>query len=157
LNRYAERYFGSSGADEQVGERTMMIRRAFEKVQQQQRRRYTWALAVLALGGAIATVYAYYRPGQLRQQEGQAEGLFYAMKAIDVQIAGLEERLAASGGLQEPALRELSRQRHAAEAQYDDFLSRYRLGGLGGRRLTDQERLILRVTRKFGECDVMAP
>jgi hypothetical protein len=43
-------------------------------------------------------------------------------------------------------------QRRAMENNYDRFLS-----GVYDRKLTEQERLILRVTRTFGECELAAP
>src|SRR5262245_9858733 len=43
----AERYFGSTEGEEQVGPRTMMIRRAFEKVHKKQQRKYRWIVAAV--------------------------------------------------------------------------------------------------------------
>lgn len=66
LDSYAQRYFGSSDADDEdasVGGRTLMIRKAFQKVQQQQRRRQRVIVAAIALiaigaGGTRSTCIA---------------------------------------------------------------------------------------------------
>jgi hypothetical protein len=152
---YAERYFGEAGGGEAVGQRTRMIRKAFHKIQSKQKRRYAWIIATLALAGALAGGYAYYGHRQMLQQQALAEELFYSMKALDVDIASVELLMAKAGSPQgqEQVKRYLERRREL-EANYDTFLS-----GLSvyGRNLTEEERLILRVTRAFGECELIAP
>ena len=149
----AQRYFGPTIDEESVGGRTMMIRRAFEDIQKKQKRRYRSIVAVVALAGLAAGGYAYYGHRQMSRQEAVAQELFYAMKALDVDIAGVERLVATSGHVQgQEQVKRYMEQRRAMENNYDRFLS-----GLYDRRLTEQERLILRVTRTFGECELAAP
>src|SRR5262249_31177242 len=56
VDELAQRYFGSGGDDESVGGRTLMIRKAYQRVQAEQRRRQRGIIAVvsvaaLAIGG----------------------------------------------------------------------------------------------------------
>lgn len=155
LTRYMDRYFGASTGDEPVGQRTLMIRRAFARVQKRQRRRYAWVLAVVTLAAVVAGGYAYYGHRQMNKQKAVALDLFYAMKSLDLDIANVERLVATSGNTagQEQIKQYLERRRQM-EANYDQFLSGL---DLYDRPLTEQEHLILRVTRLFGECDLAAP
>lgn len=155
LEKYAERYFSSKDTHEPVGRRTLLIRKAFESVQKKQKRRYGWVVAGLAIVAVGAGAYAYYGQRQLRQQQVLAEELFYTMKTLDVNIANVERALAASSNPRgEDQVRQYLERRRELESSYDKFL-----GGLKlyGRDLSDEERLILRVTRMFGECELIAP
>jgi hypothetical protein len=153
--RYAERYFGKSEDDGPIGRRTMMIRRAFQNVQRRQRMKYGWVVALLAVVGLVAGGYAYYGHRQMVQQRTVALDLFYAMKSLDLDIANLERLVASSGNVQgqEQVKRYLERRREM-ERTYDSFLAGL---NLYDRPLSEQERIILRVTRLFGECEIAAP
>lgn len=155
LTRYVDRYFGASTGDEPVGQRTMMIRRAFERVQKRQQRKYAWIVGAVTLVALIAGGYAYYGHLQMNKQKAIALDLFYAMKSLDLDIANVERLVATSGSTagQEQIKRYLERRRQM-EASYDQFLSGL---DLYDRPLTEQEQLILRVTRMFGECELAAP
>jgi len=82
-----------------------------------------------------------------------AEGLFYEMKAQDVIIARLEADGERTGRTVSPEnLRGLRARRRELEQLYEQVVA-----GASDRRLNERERLILRVTRLLGECDVTAP
>ena len=152
LDACAQRYFGSE-SDEPVGGRTLMIRKAFRNIQEQQRRRQRVIVAAVALVALCAAGYALYEYRLISQQEKHAQGFFYTMKTLDVQIAEIERRLALSGdapGQQQVA--QYMAQRRQLERNYDSYVA-----GLYDRTLNAKEQLILRVTRMFGECDVAAP
>ena len=152
---YAERYFGSRGSQEEVGGRTRMIRKAFQDVQKKQRRKYGWVVAVAALAAVVSGGYAYYGHRQISRQRAVAEELFYAMKSLDVDMANMEQLVAASGNAQsQDLLKQYVERRRQMESTYDRFLAG---SNVYDRSLTEQERLILRVTRAFGECEVAAP
>ena len=72
-----------------------MIRKAFQKVQKKQRRKYTGIVALVGALALTAIGYAVYSHRQIAQQKIVAEELFYATKSLDVDIANLE-RLVAS-------------------------------------------------------------
>jgi hypothetical protein len=132
-----------------------LIRKAFQKIQKRQKRKYGWIIATLTVAGVIVGGYAYYGHRQMLRQQGLAEEIFYAMKTLDVDIANLERTMAQAKSPQgtDQVKRYLER-RKEMEANYDAFLSGLRLYG---RTVTEEERLILRVTRLFGECELVAP
>ncbi|MEJ7609198.1 MAG: FHA domain-containing protein [Bryobacteraceae bacterium] len=88
---YALRYFEEDKPGEAVGEHTRIIRRAFREVQTKQKRKYRGALLILLLVIAAITSFAVYQNLQMRQQTALAEDLFYAMKSLDLNIAGVEK------------------------------------------------------------------
>ena len=152
LEVYAERYF-QSGDDESAGSRTVMIRKAFQKVQQQQKRTHRLTIGAIALVALGAAGYALYTHRMIARQTAQAEEIFYGMKRQDVLFAEIEQKLAETGsspGQQQIAAYMAERQRMLND--YDRYVA-----GLYDRKLNEKERLILRVTRLFGECDVAAP
>jgi membrane-bound lytic murein transglycosylase D len=156
LADYEQRYFGSGAGQEQGGgRRTMMIRRAFENVQRKQRRQHWWVVGALAIVGLAAAGFAIYKHRQVSQQQALALELFYAMKALDVDIANVERLVAGSGNAQakEQAKRYQARRRDM-ESTYDRFLT---VLNLYDANLSEEDRLILRVTRLFGECELAAP
>jgi pSer/pThr/pTyr-binding forkhead associated (FHA) protein len=150
-----ERYFGARKGGEPMGRRTMLIRQAFERVQKKQERKYAWIIMAVALTAVVAAGYAYNAQRKVRRQQALAEELFYAMKALDVDIANVERLMTQSGGSgsQDQVKRYLERRRKM-ESDYDTFLAGFKLYG---QDLTEEQRLILRVTRSFGECELVAP
>lgn len=152
---YKERYFGSHDPDEPAGPRTMYIRQAFQEVQKKQRRQYVWVLGVLAVAALSAALYAWHTHHKMIERERNAADLFYFLKAMDVRIARMERALAEAGASADQKDVQAQRaERRQWEAQYDTFLKGHQFYG---RPLTDQERLILRVTRIFGECELLMP
>ena len=149
---YAQRYFGSGDEDESVGERTLMIRKAYKQIQQQQKRRHRGVIAVVALLGLAAGGYAFYQHRLILGQERIAEEIFYGMKVLDIRIAQLEEQAAATGTAASPVQATAVTERRQQQKRYDEFVAR-----LYDRKLNEEDRLILRVTRIFGECEVAAP
>ena len=151
----AERYFGANTDEDELGPQTMMIRNAFKDVQKKQKRRHGLIVAAVALVAVGLGVYAYNGQKQMRRQRILAEELFYGMKSLDVDIATMEQSVAVapSGNPQDQEqVRRYRVRRRQMEANYDAFLSALNL-----KKLTEQERLIMRVTRTFGECDLAAP
>jgi hypothetical protein len=136
-----------------MGGRTLMIRKAFQQIQQKQRRQYRWVIGVLVVAGLSATGYAIYAHQQLKAQQALAEAIFYDMKGQDVIIAQAQEKLAESGSTEgQQQVREYMEQRRRLEKNYDKYVTE-----LYDRRLNETERLILKVTRLFGECELAAP
>jgi hypothetical protein len=152
IDGVAERYFGE-GSDDEVGGRTLMIRKAFKQVQQKQRRQHRWVIAVVALLGLGAAGYAYVAHVELGKQRELATQFFYEMKALDVIIAGVQQDVAASGSpVSGRNVKAYQDRRRQLEQLYEQVAER-----VYGRRISEKERLILRVTRLLGECEVAAP
>jgi hypothetical protein len=153
LDEYAQRYFGSSDNDSAVGDRTQMIRKAFHKVQQQQRRRTRATIALLALVAVAVAGYAAYERHLVTEHSRDAEEWYYEMKEIDVRVALLEQQAATSGhALGAEDMAGIAQDRQKKEKSYDEVVAK-----LYDRKLNEKDRLILKITRLFGECEVAAP
>jgi membrane-bound lytic murein transglycosylase D len=148
---YADRYL-TGDVNEDVGGRTMMIRKAYQKIQQKQKRQTRWiisAVAVLALGAATYAVYAYR---QLGDRQKEAAETFYRMKTLDVLISGIQEEMEAKGTPVSANMKAYEKEREEFEQHYNRVAEK-----AYGRRLSAKEHLILRITRLLGECEVTAP
>lgn len=152
---YAEKYFAEDKAGEAVGERTMMIRKAFHKVQKKQKRKYGWIVGAVGAVALAVAGYAYYAHQEMAKQKLVAQEIFYAMKSLDVDIANVERLVGETGNLQgKDQIRKYLERRRQMQSNYEKFASGIKLYD---RQLTEEERLILRVTRMFGECELAAP
>jgi hypothetical protein len=152
---YAERYFATPDDDEPVGGRTLMIRKAFHRVQRKQRRLYFGVAAVAAVAAIVAGGYAYRGQQQIARQQTAAQELFYQMKVLDVDVANVERRLMASGNTRgQDQVTAYKERRRQMAVNYDQYIAGLKLYD---RTLTPQEQLILRVTHIFGECEMAAP
>jgi hypothetical protein len=155
LDEYLQRYFDDAHSDQPAGEHTRMIRLAYKKVQRKQKRKYGWIVALLLASVLGAGGYALYLHEQVKKQRAMAQDIFYAMKAMDVNIANVQTLVLNSRNQQGMAeIQRYSAQRQEMEKNYDQFLSNLRVYNA---KMTEQERLILRVTRIFGECELAMP
>jgi pSer/pThr/pTyr-binding forkhead associated (FHA) protein len=155
LGKYVQHYFSQSGDGTTAGERTLYVRRAFARVQLQQKRRYSQIIAVLALLAIGTAGYTVYERRQLQKQRALAEDLFYSMKSLDLDIAGLEKMAARSGSPQGAQMaRQSASRRREMENTYNQYLANLHLYD---NRMTERQRTILRVARIFGECELNMP
>jgi membrane-bound lytic murein transglycosylase D len=155
LGKYAQHYFSPSGDGATAGERTLYVRRAFARVQSQQKRRYSQIIAVLALLALGATGYTVYERRQLQKQRALAEDLFYSMKSLDLDIANLEKIVAQSGSAQGAQMaRQSASRRREMENTYNQYLADLHIYD---NKMTERQRIILRVARIFGECELNMP
>jgi membrane-bound lytic murein transglycosylase D len=155
VSRYIDHYFGNSPGNEPVGEHTMLVRQAFSRVQKKQKRKYGWILAALGLLVVSISAYAVFLHQQAGKRKALAEDLFYSMKSLDVNIANVEKLVTDSHsqkGMEE--IRKQQDQRKEMEKNYDRFLTNLRIYDP---KLTPQQRLVLRVARIFGECELAMP
>jgi hypothetical protein len=155
IDHVEKHYFGEQDEHQPVGERTMIIREAFRGLQQKQRRKYGAILGVLAFLMVGIGSYALYQHHELSQRKELAQELFYAMKSLDVGISNLEKLVMESNNAEATEeLRGLQTRRKDLEEQYDRFITALEVYDP---RLSEQDRLILRVARIFGECEVAMP
>ncbi len=152
--RYVDHYFRGASA-ESVGEHTMYVRRAFAHVQTKQKRKYGYILALMGLCLLGAGLYAFYEHKEAERERAMARELFYNMKALDLDIATLEQSVAASNHQQGlDVIGKYEDRRHEMEKSYDSFLATLHVYDP---KMTKQDRLILRVARIFGECELDMP
>jgi len=148
-------YFGESAANEPVGQHTMYVRKAFAQVQTKQKRKYGSIVAALLLCVIVAGTYAIYERFQVKKQRAMAEELFYSMKSLDVDIANLERAVLSSNNQQSiDVIKKYANKRKEMERSYDRFLATLHVYNP---KMTEQEKLVLRVARIFGECELDMP
>ena len=151
---YIDHYF-SPKSGEPAGDHTIMVRQAFSKVQKKQRWRYGWVIGVVALMAVGAGTYALFLHQQASKQKALAENLFYSMKSLDLDIANVEKLVINSGSQQGQAeIHKYQNRRKDMEKNYDQFLSALHVYDA---KITPQQRLIMRVARIFGECELAMP
>lgn len=137
-----------------AGKQTMMFRAAFQRVQKRSSRRYHLVIAAILLVLLTAAGVIAYQRRKLDALQATAERFFYTMKALEVRTAQLEELVLASTDAGRVAALDESREKlKQMEGEYDAFVRE--LGVYG--RLSERQRYILRVARRFGECEVNIP
>jgi membrane-bound lytic murein transglycosylase D len=154
VTQYIQHYFKGANL-EHAGQHTRMIRRAFEVVQVKQKRKYLKMIAFVSVLLLLAGSYAFYLHLETSKQSARAEAIFYAMKSLELDIAGIQRIVAESKNEQGIQIIDKYRgQRKEMENNYEQFLGAL---GLYNTKLTEHERLILRVARVFGECEINIP
>jgi membrane-bound lytic murein transglycosylase D len=155
LRQYVEHYFSKSANHAPAGEHTAYVRRAFAKVQTQQKRTYAWIIAALLLVAVGAGGYALYEHRQLQRQRALAEDLFYAMKSLDIDIANVQRAVSESDNPQGVQLvRRYASRRKEMRDNYEQYLATLHVYD---RKMTEEQRILLRVARIFGECELDMP
>ncbi len=150
----ADHYFGNP-YDSTAGDHTRMIRRAIYDAQEGQRKRYTRVIIGLAITLILA---AYVVISQMMKSDNNrevAEGLFYSMKEIELKLKGLEEAVRSSNDPELLALINKNRDsQKELKKQYGDLLSEM---DVYDSKLSEEDRLIFRIARMFGECELSMP
>lgn len=155
LRQYVDHYFSDTANSAPAGEHTMYVRRAFAAVQKKQRRNYGLIISLVLLLAMAAGGYAFHEYRQLQKQRAVAEDLFYTMKSLDLDIANLEKAVATSGNQQRVQMvQQDSRRRREMQSAYDQYLATLHVYN---RKMTEQQRIMLRVARIFGECELDMP
>jgi membrane-bound lytic murein transglycosylase D len=150
----AEHYFGDP-TDGEVGHRTMLVRRAYRKVEKTQKRRYRSIIAGAVGLLSISIGIGIYQFLMLQKTRQLAMDNFYNMKTVQLQVARLEDLIRESEDAD--IIKEVNARRQeidVMEAQYDQFLEEL---GVLGPGLGEEDRIILRVARMFGECELDMP
>jgi hypothetical protein len=153
--QYAQHYFGKGDQQRPAGEHTMLIRTVFAEVQKKQKRKY--GRVILALAGVMVCLcgFALYEHKQVTEQRSAAKDIFYSMKNLDIEIANLQDAVKGSNN---PQGVEQFKRIEAQRGEMEDSYNRY-LAGLHvyNSKMSEQDRLVLRVARIFGECELDMP
>jgi pSer/pThr/pTyr-binding forkhead associated (FHA) protein len=138
-----------------MGDHTRMVRHAFTQAKQRQSRNYLYVIGVACVVLVGAFGYALYQQFQLDKLESLTVDIFYNMKEMELQVARLENSARESGDSRQAA--ELSAMRARVtemESRYDTYLDEI---GLFKQAMSEEDKLIFRVARIFGECEVNLP
>ena len=152
---YVQHYFGKSPGRRPAGEHTMLIRTAFEQVQRKEKRKYGGIIASLFTFVVCLSVFAVYQYRQASKQRAIAKDIFYSMKGLDLDIANLQDAVTVSHNQQGlTQLKKIADRRGEMENSYDRYLATLHVYNP---KMSEQDRLILRVARIFGECELDMP
>ena len=139
---------------EDAGEQTMMIRRAFNRAHKTRSKKYKYLIGLAVLLLFVACGIIIYQKNKLDKMRTTAQNIFYLMKEQDVQIAKLEDVVLLNAN---PAqIAELQAKRNKSEGmekEYDKFVKE--LGVYT--KLSEEDRIILKIARVFGECELAMP
>ena len=152
LEAYVQRYFDAPGS-QAGGDHTQMIRKAFLQVQKKQKRKYGGVFAALGVVAAVLGGYAFWIHNQTKDQIGLARTLFYGIKSLEIDVAGLE-KLVDGNDQARQRIRDMNRRREEMSRDYDRFLTAIHASDA---KVSPRERLIVRVARIFGECELEMP
>lgn len=141
-----------------MGDRTMFVRQAFKQAQTQQKKRFSIVIGVIASLLILVAGLAAYQQSRLSNARELAIEMFYDMKELEVQVAKTESRVRKTGSLTQIA--DVKRKRERLEEmnrRYREYLAEVESISLFKRAPSNEEELILRVARLFGECELELP
>lgn len=152
VSQYVEYYFNDQ--DRPAGEHTRMLRQAYQRVQGEERQKYTWAIVGVLILSVLLGAYALQQHLHNEQLEDQAVEMFASIKEVDLQIAQLQQQVEEREDGQLAGLLNESRgRRQRLQAQYAGYVEELGLY----REATEEEREIYRVARIFRESEFSIP
>ena len=133
----------------------MIFREAFDRVHKQHSRKYVIAIGVVAGLLLLVGSLAIFQQIKLNKLRATASDLFYAMKNMELDIAQVEDMFLGSATSQQVTAILAKRQRlQDMQQQYEGFLEEL---GVYHKGLSESDRLIFKMARMFGECEVGVP
>ena len=153
VSQVIRRYFDADD-DAPAGDRTRMIRQAYQQVQSEQKRTYAGIIGGVALLLIAALAFAIWQQIRVERLESSAQELFYEMKEQDVSTAQLRMVAEETGNADLDAqLDDLVERRRRQAELYEGYIEE--LGVY--RSLSPEEREIYRVARIFNESEFSMP
>lgn len=154
LDHYKRHYF--TDADGQTaGQHTMMVRRAFAEVQKKQRLTYGMIIGFVVMLLIITGSVALYKHGQVVKQRNLATEVFYTLRALEIDLMKLRLETQRSRSLEaEIQYDAVKTQKQKLEKSYEQYVESLDIYGKG---LSEEEKIILRMARRFGECEINMP
>ncbi|HUU03711.1 MAG TPA: FHA domain-containing protein [Myxococcota bacterium] len=141
--------------DHDAGPHTLLMRRAFKRVKRTEKARYRVIVAAACLLLAIAVVIAVYQHVRLAKLTEMGVGIFYNMKTLEIQVERLLEKAARSGDTAQ--LETLAEERKQLEQMRQRYSSYVDETGILSVYSDPEDRLIFKVARLFGECELNMP
>jgi pSer/pThr/pTyr-binding forkhead associated (FHA) protein len=155
LQDISERYFSDTDTST-AGEHTMLVRRVFQQVKRKQSQKYLYIIGAIACLLVISSAIGIYNYIKLKKAREVAVEIFYNMRSLSIQVATIEDRLKEIGQskLLEEEIVQKKEQLLSLEEQYDRFIKE---SGIISMHLSKEDRIIYRIARIFGECEVNMP
>lgn len=155
MTQVMSHYFSQS-SDEPAGAHTMMVRRAFDQVKKKQSKRYLAVITMIAILLVGLGGFAWFQQQRLKNLEGIAEEIFYAMKSIEIQMGQVESVVLSNAdpAQKEAMLKKRAEFKQMAE-QYNSYIAE--LGIYNDKDISPEEKVIMRVARIFGESELNIP
>jgi len=150
LSEIEEKYLNPESA-QPAGQRTQMIRVAFDRVRKKERRKSSLILGAVLVLLAGSVSYALFQRHRVEVLDRRAAEVFRTIKSYEVQLVSLRQLAEESGS---PDLKEqlakIDSLRHEVMADYDGYV---RDRGLYRKLGSTEEQLIFRTARLFGESE----
>ena len=153
VTQIIQHYFTKSKSAK-VGLQTLMFRHAIKRVQKKHSRKYWMVIGVCIFSLITAGSVILYQKSKLHKLRKTAIDIFYNMKSLELQIGQLEEIVlmkADKGQLRELKMKQ--EQMKEMGKNYDQFVEELGIY----KEMREDERIILKMARIFGECDVNVP
>ena len=153
LTSYIHRYFKEEGNNPNAGDHTRMIQQAFKVVKKKQSNKYLIIISSIVFVCLIVVAYAVYQHIKAGEQKVLAESIFYEMKGMEVQLSKLATVVQNTGNVEvEQTVEKMRNDYQRMQKIYDKYV-----GELDVYDLSEEDKLILKMARLFGECEINMP
>jgi pSer/pThr/pTyr-binding forkhead associated (FHA) protein len=153
VTNYIKHYFDENKDDRDMGEHTKFIRQAYKIVKKKQSSKYRKIIIAVGIITLLIASYALYENIKENKQKALAENIFYDMKSLELEIASFRNELSAS---RDPnmvkSLEKFDERHRQLEKNYDRLVD-----DLGIYNLNENDKLIVKTARIFGECEFAIP
>lgn len=149
-----QHYFAST-LPKSAGQYTVYFRTALNAALKKRSQKFFILMALVSTVALAALALAWQQHQRLAKLEPLGIEIFYTMKALELQIAALNDRLTES--TDDTLAQEViaMRKRYLVlQKEYDNYVDQL---GVYDESVDETERLILRIARTFGECELNAP
>lgn len=146
-----QKYF-SKAVPRSVGQYTVFLRKAFNTALKKRVKKFLLLLGIVSVIATGSLFVVWLQHKRLTKLEPLATDIFYSMKVLELQIASLLTNLPNMESSQELNTMRLKYQK--LQREYDRFVDQL---GVYNTKIKKEKRIILRVARIFGECEINAP
>ena len=131
----------------------MMIRQAFEVVQKSKSKKFKYIITFIVFLFILVGAYTVYQSINISKQKELAENIFYDMKTMEVELSILSKAIMTSGDKNAmDAINRIRNNHSEMNKKYDQYVDE-----LGIYNLDEETKIILRMARIFGECELNIP
>lgn len=141
----AERYFGER-PPEDMGIQTAKIRRIAARDRRKHAKKYVIAISALAVVALGVGGVAYLQRQEIKRQRAAAAELFYAAKALELEVSRLQ--------LTQEERQSIRERQADLERRYQEVVEAL---GIYGEGTPETEQTVYRVIRRFGESEANVP